>query len=613
MGRTYRIEFPDSEKVVCVPEGTLLSQGEELAGVREEFPCGGKGLCGKCKRIIEEDGKRREVLACQTEVTGDWKVWIPGEKEKLQILTSGKTRTVSPDSSISVISVQVNPIQPGEPDSVLERVEQAVESVRGTAAGSLRAGARVLGSLYAALRKSGGQGFAVLDGRELLDFTEECPRVYLMAVDIGTTTLAGYLIRQDTGEICSRVSSRNPQAEYGADVISRAHYTLEHGMEEMTACIRKAVRELIRHAAGEAGISPRQIYLVGIAGNTCMHHLYAGISPEALVTAPYSPVIRRTMELEEEQVQAGIHPSGKIRLLPNIAGFVGADTSACLLASEFDLVQDTTLLLDIGTNGEMVLGDGTRAVTCSTAAGPAFEGARITCGMRGAAGAIDHVWSSDEPGENRGAQITENHTVYRLPGGIQYSVIGQGPPLGICGSGLLDAAAVLLDCGVLGTVGLFEDPDGREVFSSAGEEDGGRRFYFYRGDSPSESVYLTQKDICELQLGKASIAAGIRVLCDKLGILPGDIHQILIAGAFGTYMDPDSACRIGLLPRISSGQITMLGNAAGEGACIAVSSQREWERCERMAKWPVFVELAAEKTFSDYYVEEMEFPEGKQR
>ncbi len=580
--REYAVTFLPDQKTVRVPEGTLLLEAERLAEVETDALCGGHGICGKCKRMIQTGSGKQEVLACCFPVREDLQVWLPEREKRTRILTEGVRREVRPDSGISVVPLNVLPICAGEPDSIQERVQQAAERETGIPAEEIRIVPRLAGSMYRVLQETNGSCFGILyqNGRqtELLELCSEKPEPYLLAVDIGTTTLAGYLMKADSGKICAKVSRVNPQTVFGADVITRADYGLEHGIQELTQAIREAVRELAGDAAKAAGIVPRQIFLAAIAGNTCMHHLFLGISPEALVKAPYSPVVRESMELEEQEISIGIHPQGKIRMLPNLAGFVGADTSACLLAAEFDRREQVTLLLDIGTNGEMVLGTRERAFACSTAAGPAFEGAKISCGMRGAAGAIDHVWLED--------------------GNIRYSVIGKEKPTGICGSGLLDAAAVFLECGILDSSGVF-----------AGETKGQKKAYLYRGANEDESICLTQKDISELQLAKAAIAAGIRILCEKLQIRPEEIEKVLIAGAFGSYMNPASACRIGLLPGVRPERIEAVGNAAGEGARLAAVSRSEWKRCCRMAKKIGFVELAAEDEFSDLFVEELEFPE----
>lgn len=309
-----------------------------------------------------------------------------------------------------------------------------------------------------------------------------------------------------------------------------------------------------------------------------MHHLFLGISPASLVHAPYTPAISQSLTLSAAQYGLSIHPKGQLLMLPNIAGYVGADTSGCLLAVRPDQKEEITLLLDVGTNGEMVLGNRERLVACSTAAGPAFEGAKIECGMWGAEGAVDHVFFEN--------------------GAWSYTTIGGGPAAGLCGSGLLDLVAHLLKNGFIDESGILK----------SGQEDE-KIFYLARPEASAngKGVYLTQKDIREVQLAKAAIAAGIRILMKSLSISEEEIACLYIAGAFGNYMDPISAGVIGLIPRSLTGRVCMIGNAAGEGAKIALRNAEEWKLADRLAKEVVFLELAALPEFQDCFVEELEF------
>lgn len=580
--KIWQVTFLPEKIKIHVPDGTALLEAERRAGIWKTAPCGGRGLCGKCRRILEETAGFTDVLACRTKVTRDMTVRSGGE-EDARILTEGIRRETVPESGIRVIFIHVQPVSPGEPDSILERVVQAVASAAEMDSERISADPDVIGSMYRILLETEYSCYAMIycrDGSgEILELSSAVPEPYLFAVDIGTTTMAGYLMEAESGAVCARVSRMNPQTAWGADVISRADYALRYGVEKLTEAVQEAVSGMAEEAALAAGIKSTQIVLLTAAGNTCMHHLFLGISPESLVKAPYSAAVRDAMEMKAYSVCRNIHPKAVLRMLPNLAGFVGADTSACLLATEFDRRDRTTLLLDIGTNGEMVLTSQGRRAACSTAAGPAFEGAKIACGMRGAKGAIDHVWLDH--------------------GTICFSVIGGGSPAGICGSGLMDAAAVLLEAGYVDTSGVFVK--GKES---------GNRYYFVPPTDQNPGIYLSQKDLGELQLAKAAVAAGIRILCRKLGIGREDIEEILIAGAFGTYMNPDSACRIGLLPKTLRHKIRVVGNAAGEGARLAAVSRTEWERCCILAQKTEFTELAAEDDFSDYFVEELEFPEN---
>ena len=390
---------------------------------------------------------------------------------------------------------------------------------------------------------------------------------YVLAYDIGTTTVVCYLLDGHTGAALAQSSCVNPQTQYGADVISRIQYAKGGGAEELRKCICDALSALAVEAAGQAGIRPEEITLASVVGNTAMHHLLLGIDTDPLVTPPYMPAVRDALEVAAKGILP-ISPAGALRVLPNIAGFVGADTVACMAATRFDRIQALTLLIDIGTNGEMVLGDSTRRIACSTAAGPAFEGAKISCGMRGAVGAVDHVF-------------TEN-------GQLGYHTIGDAEAEGLCGSGLLDLVAVLLEEGVINPGGKMS-PKTCQLGTSR--------------------VSLTQKDVREVQLAKSAIRSGIELLAKKMGVQVCDIQQVYLAGAFGNYMDPVSACRIGMIPPVLLHRITPIGNAAGEGAKRCALSAAEYAYSKRLAAETEFLELASMSEFQDCYVDNLLFEE----
>lgn len=388
---------------------------------------------------------------------------------------------------------------------------------------------------------------------------------YTAAFDIGTTTLVGYLLDGITGQELACASALNPQAQYGADVISRIQTVLEQPQTPMRGCICQALGALTGELARQAGIEPAQIQCTAVVGNTAMHHLLLGIDPRPLVTPPYMP---RQTDAQILPAQTLLPVSGQIRVLPNIAGFVGADTVGCLTATRFDQRQELTLMIDIGTNGEMVLGDSRRRVACSTAAGPAFEGAKISQGMRGSPGAIDHVSVQD--------------------GGLVCHVIGEEQARGLCGSGLLDLVACLLELGVIDESGCLE----------------GKSYTI-----PGTSVSLTQSDVREVQLAKAAIRAGIELMCSHLGTVPEQIQTVLLAGAFGNYLNPRSACCIGMIPPCLLERIQPIGNAAGAGARLCALSQAEFAYSQRLARQTEFLELASKPDFQDRFVDALEFCE----
>lgn len=390
---------------------------------------------------------------------------------------------------------------------------------------------------------------------------------YILAYDIGTTTVVCYLLDGISGEELAKESILNPQTAYGADVISRIEYVLKNHSSELQYCITHVLASLAAKAAAKAGIPLSEITLACVVGNTAMHHLFLGIDPSPLTVPPYMPNVSNAMEIPAAPLLP-IHPEGRIRILPNIAGFVGADTVACMTSAHFDQLDELTLMIDIGTNGEMVLGDRHRQIACSTAAGPAFEGARISCGMRGIPGAIDHV--SVKNGE------------------VCYHTIGNAEVRGLCGSGLLDLTVALLDTGFLSEAGLMQAPEYR-ISTSA--------------------VTLTQKDISEVQFAKSAIRSGIELLARRMQVSVGDIRKVYLAGAFGNYMNPVSACRIGMIPPVLLDRIETIGNAAGEGAKLCALNRREFAYSQFLAAKTEFLELASCPEFQDCYIDHLMFGE----
>lgn len=393
---------------------------------------------------------------------------------------------------------------------------------------------------------------------------------YCLAFDLGTTTVAAYLMDAVSGKVLARTSCMNPQRQYGADVISRLQYVLQGGDAEMSSCIHKALSELTLETVRQAEISADEIRIAAIVGNTAMHHLLLELDPRPLTVPPYMPAVKEALCLPADSILP-ISSRGIVRILPNIAGFVGADTVGCLLAARMDTVQELTLLIDIGTNGEIVLGDRRRRIACSTAAGPAFEGAKIECGVRGIPGAIDHVTLLD--------------------GKPVFHTIGGERAVGFCGSGLLDLIAVLLEINEIDGSGRMQNGD---VFRIEGT-----------------GVYLTQKDIREVQLAKAAIRAGIELLCNAMNVKAEAIRQVLLAGAFGNYLTPRSACTIGMIPPELCDKIHPIGNAAGAGAQLAALSSAEFEQSKKLALKTEFLELASVPEFNDCYVECLYFREDQ--
>lgn len=395
----------------------------------------------------------------------------------------------------------------------------------------------------------------------------------LLAIDIGTTSVVCFLLDGISGKELATASSLNPQTAFGADVISRIREALDGKLEQERDAIRQELTRQINEVCGKAVVDPADIGLVSVVGNPAMQQLFLGISPENLAGVPFDPVLTETRTVPCRDVLP-VCENALLLIVPDISGYVGADTMGCVLSTRLYEADDLTLMVDIGTNGEMVLGNKERMIACSTAAGPALEGANIMFGMRGTDGAIDHVKPSD--------------------GGLSCSVIGGGKAEGICGSGLIDAVAVSLEAGLLNKRGRITTTD----------EIDGQRYIPLR-----DGIYLTQDDIRQVQLAKGAICAGVQLMALQLGKEVRDIKRVLLAGAFGSFMDPDSACRIGLLPEELKGRITAVGNAAGSGAKLMACDRAEIERVRELKGRIEFLELASLKEFSGTFARAMNFRE----
>lgn len=404
---------------------------------------------------------------------------------------------------------------------------------------------------------------------------------HMLAYDIGTTTVVCYLLQEGTGAVLATCGAVNPQQSFGADVISRIQCALAGEEELLTRLIRREMTALMNEACGEAGIRPAEIGVVSVVGNSCMQQLFLGLHPENLAQIPFAPILTKA-EVCSAETYLPECENAKLLIVPDIAGFVGADTVGCVLATQIDRMEPVTLMVDIGTNGEMVLGNRDRMAACAAAAGPALEGANIRFGMRGAEGAIDHVWMES--------------------GTLRCGVIGGGKAKGICGSGLIDAVAVLVEAGLVNRRGRLQSREQAAVLADHCAEAEGQRVFHL-----TDGVYITQDDIRQVQMAKGAIAAGIDLMAAHLGIAVEDIDRVLLAGAFGSFIDAENACRIGLLPRALRGKIQSVGNAAGSGARRLACNKSELQRAQEIVEKTEFLELASQPDFRRCFAKNMEF------
>lgn len=588
---------------LAVPQGTTVMKALIEAGIYIEGPCGGRGTCGKCKielaegSLDEKDQKWKTVLACRQEVVQDLVIKVPevrldeNRKSLLHIKLSGQKR----QNRVQKIALKIPQPTIENPVSDQERLW----SVLSTGVFYPRH-YRALRNLPEILRQSKHEVTVVTRWSEVVAIEpgDTTQKLYGVAFDIGTTTLVGSLIDLNKGDVVATHSEGNPQRVFGADVISRISYVdaEEKGLETLQGKVIEALNGIIEKLTREAGITPEDVYEVSVVGNTTMIHLFLGINPSYLAQAPYVPPLKSVADVRAAELGLKINPAGYCIVVPIIAGFVGADTVSVILTTGMDKAKKLTLAIDIGTNGEIVLGSEQELLSCSTAAGPAFEGAQIKFGMRAAPGAIERVEISDD---------------------VKIQTIGGQPPVGICGSGLIDAVAEMLKVGVLDYTGRIVDPSTADLPPKIREriKEGEHGFDFVLAfkdqTNLDEDLVLTQKDVRELQLAKGAIYAGIQMLLEEMKMTVDDIEEVLLAGAFGTYIRKESAWRIGLVPNLDLDRIRAVGNAAGVGSQMVLISEEARQTAYEIADKTKYIELCAKPEFQNKFMESIYFPQYK--
>ena len=615
------VKFEPQGNLVYVLPGTRLIEAAGQAGITFNTPCGGRGTCRKCQvRVVEgacppqsseetafsaEEIAAGWRLACQTCVCAPATVEVPETSllaSTFQILGSNAPAS-APALDISAVSVRKRYIEL-DPPSREDEMPDADRLQRALGPCSIDLG--LLRELPSKLRRTHFRGTAVLTDHTLVDFEEGNTEAfrYAVAIDIGTTTLAAVLVDLSTGHQCTSVSRMNPQTSFGDDVIARILFVRENaeGLDKLHRVLLDEMNAMITELAETQGISTSHIYELALAGNTTMQHLAGKIDPSALGEVPFTPATGSGLILRAAEFGANIHPRGCVYLFPMIGGFVGGDTVAGLLATHLADAQRPTVLVDIGTNGEIVVCHDGRLVSASTAAGPAFEGARITYGMRATTGAIEKVIFE--------RNANEVH--------VRIGVIGNAPPVGLCGSALIDSVAELLRHGLLLSQGLLLGPD--EVPESVplslrqrliNTEDGAAFILATPEETQTgRPVLLTQKDIRELQLATAAIRAGFTILLQRVGLDLSDLDRVLIAGGFGNFIRRANAQRIGLLPHdLQHHQMVFVGNTSLAGAKLAAVSPAIREQAQALARRTRHVDLSTDPGFYEEYVSGMFFPE----
>ena len=609
-----RVTFLPEGRSVYVLAGSVLIEAAARAGMVLDTPCGGGGTCGKCRVQITDgapepcEADRRHLsarelaegfrLACQTRVTEDMRVSVPVSARffDARILTDGRGAAVP-------LHPTVTKHHAVPPEPTIE--DQAADVDRLLAAipeKDVEPGLDVLRDIPAVLRRAHYDVTAICAEGALIAVEpgDTTDRNHGMAFDIGTTTVAGYLMDLVTGRELAVAARTNPQVAFGDDVVARIGHASDKpgGLSELQSKIVACMNEIVAECSKAAGIAPEDIYEIAAVGNTTMNHLLLGIPPDSIAQAPYVAALRRRVNTRAAGLGLKIHPNGLLHTLPNIAGFVGADTVGVILAARLHEAEDATLAIDIGTNGELVVGNRDRLIACSTAAGPAFEGARIKFGMRAAEGAIDKILVNDD---------------------LDINVIGDAVPRGLCGTALIDLVAELLRVGVIDPSGRLLPPEDMpksapDVLKRRVVEGENNSFDFVivpqAETSLDSDLTLTQRDVRELQLAKGAIFAGVNILLGEFGVEPEKLGHVLLAGAFGNFIRRKMAKRIGLLPDIPTDRILYVGNAAGAGARMALQSRRCKDTAEEISERTEYLELAGRADFQDEFMSAMMFPEA---
>lgn len=530
----HRVSFsPSGQEGLIGGEKTLQDAAGQL-GVDIESICGGEQKCGKCKVIVDEGIENLSPL----------------EESERELLTDEE-------------------IDAGYRLSCMARVKGPV-------------------SVFVP-EESRASEMVILEGGEQIkiepDPTEE---LYGMAFDIGTTTVVGYLVDLQSGEVLAVDSVMNPQVSSGEDVMTRIAYTTKNsdGLEKLNRSIIGALNEIIKNVASRAGINPADITKATAVGNTAMHHLFLNIDPKSLGVSPFTPVVLETVNVAAKELGLNISKSAHVHVLPNVAGFVGADNVAVLIASEPYNRKGVTLTIDVGTNGEIVLSNNGKMMAASCATGPALEGAHIRHGMRAKPGAIEHMKIDPETHE------------------VEFKVIGDVKPTGICGSGVVDAVAEMFQAKIIQKNAKFDKSINTNRLRKG--EDGYEFVIATKEDTGSSDIVITQKDISEVQLAKGALYAGAKILMKRAGV--EKVDRIFLAGAFGSHIDPESALAIGMLPRCPPENIKAIGNAAGDGARIALVNAGKRKEAENIARKIQYIELTVEPDFEMEFVNAMHIP-----
>jgi uncharacterized 2Fe-2S/4Fe-4S cluster protein (DUF4445 family) len=603
-----RLRFEPDGADVRVPGGTPIFDAASWNGVAIDSTCGGHGTCKKCKvRIVEGDVPVSSVdprafspeelrqgwrLACRASARHDLVVEVPPLQTRPKAALVGVGRHVILRPAVQKRHLVLDEPSMEDQRSDLERVMAALEDLEP------RVELPVLRKLGTVLRESHFDVTAVVCDALLIDLEpgDTTARRYALAFDLGTTTVVATLLDLETGQPVEVRSMLNRQQPFGADVISRISATMmqDDALDTLQARAQETLAQLADEVCAEARVDPGEVYEISVCGNVTMMQLALGIDPEPLSMAPFVVATHELPPTTAVDFGVRVHPRAPAFVFPSLGAYVGGDIVAGMLATGMTRDRRLRLFIDVGTNSEIALGDQERVLATAAPAGPAFEAAQIRCGMRAAEGAIEGVKIEDDA--------------------MTLEVIGDTEPIGVCGSGLVDCVAELVKAGLLDHSGRFVTTEAAAEIAPGlagrltmvGQE---RVFVLHaRGADPAESVYLSQRDVRELQFAKASIATGWNILLRELGLGPDAIQQVLLAGSFGAYLSPASAIRIGLVPRLALPRIVSAGNVAGEGAKMAALSVRERAEARSIVREVSYVELSGRTDFNDLFIDQLAFP-----
>jgi uncharacterized 2Fe-2S/4Fe-4S cluster protein (DUF4445 family) len=623
MQHTVTFTHEDKQSIATVPTGAMLSDAAHIAGIDIGQPCGGQGRCGRCAvqvtdgnvrrrstlRLSPDDVEQGYALACQTVVEGDVAIYVPPQEKIERRLTTDRVvaEVTVPadyeylqDQTVRRVHLRLNPPTMEDQTDDWARLQTAFRLQHGM--GHVTCSVNLLREMGQVLRDGEWDVTAVLEyPLEALEqplrlisllpnHVDEYSPLWGCAIDIGTTTVSVWLVDLVSGQVKAQVAEYNGQIARGEDVISRIMYASKNdGGEELRQRVLDTINELLEMACKRVKAKPEEVVKAAIAGNSTMIHLLLGIPASNIRLSPFITAINHPPLMTAREVGIKTHPEASVDCLPGVASYVGADITAGVLSSGLDNAENVTLFLDVGTNGETVLGNRDWLVTCACSAGPAFEGAGVVDGMRATTGAIEEVWINSETFEPT------------------YRVIGGGKPKGICGSGLISLLAEAFITGVIDKAGNVNLMAGNSRVREGAH--GGEFVVAWGAESESgEDIVISRVDVDNLLRAKAAIYAGFTVLADTVGVPLETTDKVLIGGSFGKYINVEKAVQIGLLPDMDWSRFEFLGNTSVKGAYYALLDWKKRERITEIAKRMTYIELSADNSFYEAFTSALFLP-----